>query len=569
MVFSFLKELKKRRILHNLFYYSIGAVGLLASVYEISDVQKIRFLFLILCLTGAPIVAIACYFHGKRGNYPIPVMETVLMSICVLTGYGFAVRILAAPTPMTILIRMMEPQENWFIANTIKPFEETHHCKVTIRRFQKGQELCELLRSEGKKKKATNVSLAKIPLHLTLLLYKEGLVNSYEDILSDLGFGKSKIESWLESMDDEYDPVALKASRFSSITGKKLYFLPRKLETRLLIYRKSKVDDAVKNWDRFQPQISGVLKNENGYGLPKDYYLEPDASKWDFYDLFVVGYYWANTEYDRRKTPRIAHRSKNYSGTAIGLLDKSLQLGASKDDILDMYRFSDGIVDMLQWEAVFRKYNLYCKGMWQGDGWSGLNIYEGMRKEIVYLAHMHQLDCLLIRGSQDLGIKGYLSASEDFGVSTIPQGVSFELTEGGLPKRTGSRKAHTFAWFWAIPSNAPEPELAYELATLITSHDSHLEECRNFCLLPIKKRVGDALHANSKADWHAQVYAQSLEQLAMNGDCLLPRFKTLTDYQEFFARYYDGFEQIVIKQRYSLLGPTGKVDRDFIRDNVR
>jgi hypothetical protein len=224
---------------------------------------------------------------------------------------------------------------------------------------------------------------------------------------------------------------------------------------------------------------------------------------------------------------------------------------------------------MLHWEAVFRKYDLYCKGMWKGAGWSGFNIYEGIKKENVYLACMHQLDCLLICGSQDLGIQGYLNDRDDLGISTMPRGVSFELTEDGLPKRKGTTKAHTFAWYWAIPKNAPEPELAYQLAQFITSHDAHLKECRKFCLLPIRKHVGDTLDADLKADWQAQVRVASLKQLAMNGDCLLPRFKTLNEYEEFLARYYDAFEQIVIKQRYSLLGTEGKVDRDFIRENIR
>jgi hypothetical protein len=40
----------------------------------------------------------------------------------------------------------------------------------------------------------------------------------------------------------------------------------------------------------------------------------------------------------------------------------------------DMYRFSETIIDIFQWEAIFRKYNLYCTGMWQDDGWPGTNL---------------------------------------------------------------------------------------------------------------------------------------------------------------------------------------------------
>lgn len=564
-----LKELKERKIIQNLFYYLIGAVGFLASVYGIFEVGKIRILSLIFCITGVPIAIISSYFHGKSGKHPIPAIEVILISICIFTGGGFVAKTLVAPTPLAILIRMMPSQESWFRENILKQFERKNNCKVAIKRFNKDYELCEILRSEGKRKKPNNVSLVKTPLLLTLLLCKEGLVNSYGDTLSNLDFSRSEIESWLRKIEAEYNPVALKMSRFCSITGEKLYFLPRKLETRLMIYRKSKVVDAVQNWHKFYLPIDDILREENGYGLPRDYNLEPDVNKWDFYDLLVVGYYWAHTEYYGKRTARIAHRSRNYSGTVLGLIDRALQLGAFREDIFDMYRFSDAIIDMLHWEAIFRKYNLYCKGMWGGDGWSGSNIYEGMKNETVYLAWMHQLDCLLICGSAHLGIKGYLTPKEDLGISIMPQGVSFKLTKDGLPKRTGSREAHTSGWFWAIPKNAPEPELAYKLAMYITSSESHLEECKNFCLIPIRKHVGDALRADLKADWQTEVYAKSLEQLEINGDHLVPRFKTLADYQEFLDRYYGAFEQIVIKKRYSRAGSEGRVDRNFIRENIR
>jgi hypothetical protein len=459
----------------------------------------------------------------------------------------------------------MESQEIWFQENIIKEFEKQNRCKVIIRRFGADYELVEILRKEGKVWEKNNVSLVKTPLHLTLLLHKEGDVKTYEDTLSDLEFSKSEIDSWLQKIMDEFDSVALKFSRFSTITGEKLHFLPRKLDTRLMIYRKSKVADVVKNWYKFKSQINAILKTENGHGLPKNYKLESDVNKWDFYDLLVVGYYWANTEYNGEKTARIAHRSKNYSGTVIGLIDRASQFGASKEDICNMHKSSDAIIDMLYWESIFRKYNLYCKGMWQEDGWYGYDIYKGIKNGKVYLAWMHQLDCMLIYGAEHLGIKGFLTEKEDLGVSIMPQGVSFELKKDGLPQRTGSRKAHTSGWFWGIPKNSPQPELAYKLAMFITSYEYHLEESKNFYLIPIRKRVRDTLKADLDAGWQAEVYTKSFEQFKINGDHFVPRFQTLADYKDFLKNYYEAFEQIVIKKKYSLAGSEGRVDRNFIK----
>ena len=89
--------------------------------------------------------------------------------------------------------------------------------------------------------------------------------------------------------------------------------------------------------------------------MPKSYNLESDVNKWDYYDVLVASYYWTNTQYYGEKTARTAHRSMKYSGTVLGLIDRALQLGADQQDIHDMYRFSEAIIDLFHWEAIFRK----------------------------------------------------------------------------------------------------------------------------------------------------------------------------------------------------------------------
>ena len=566
---TLLRELRERRLVQILFFYAVGAFGFLASVYEITANDRIRNSALIMCITGVPIVAIVAWFHGKREKTPITKMALLVITLCVLLGGGLTVKTFVVPTPITILIRMMDSQESWFKQNILREFEKENHSKVIIKRFRNERDLIEILKSERDRTKKGNVSLVKTPLHLTLLLYKEKFVKSYENILRDLKVSESEIQSWLQKTYDEYDPVALEMSAFNTITGKKLFFLPRKLETRLIIYRKSKVTDAVKNWKKFKVQLDDIVKKENGYGLPKDYRLELDANRWDYYDLLVLGYYWKNTEYHGEKTARIVHRSKNYGGTILGIIDRALQLGASDADIYDMYSFSEAIVDVLHWEAIFRKYNLYYEGMWEGDGLTGSGIYESISENRVFLTWMHQLDSLLIFGSKKLGLRSFIKDRKDLGIAILPKGVSFELNHEGLPKRTGTRKAHTFGWFWGIPNNSPEPELALKLVEYITSHSSHLNECRNFFLIPVRKSVRNALTEVLNTDWKAQVYKKSIEQFEINGGRVVPRFKRLDDYEEFLHDYYDAFEEIVIKMRYSPQGHKGRVDRNFIRENIR
>jgi hypothetical protein len=90
----------------------------------------------------------------------------------------------------------------------------------------------------------------------------------------------------------------------------------------------------------------------------------------------------------------------------------------------------------------------------------------------------------------------------------MPLGVSFELTEEGVAKRTGTRQSHTSGWLWGIPKNAPEPELALKLALSITNYKPHLEESKNFCIIPVRRDVNYALNADPKSSWKNDVYAK-------------------------------------------------------------
>ena len=145
--------------------------------------MRIVLVLMILMVVGAGAIAIWDLYLR-----PSPPQESLLGKSS--SEGDAAVKILEAPTPITILIRMMESQEIWFQENIIKEFEKRNRCKVIIRRFGADHELVEILRREREVWEKNNVSLVKTPLHLTLMLHKEGLVKTYEDTLSDLEFSK-------------------------------------------------------------------------------------------------------------------------------------------------------------------------------------------------------------------------------------------------------------------------------------------------------------------------------------------------------------------------------------------
>jgi ABC-type glycerol-3-phosphate transport system substrate-binding protein len=151
----------------------------------------------------------------------------------------------------------------------------------------------------------------------------------------------------------------------------------------------------------------------------------------------------------------------------------------------------------------------------------------------------------------------------------MPQGVSFELKKDGQPKRIGTRKAHTFGWFWGIPKNAPEPDLAYRLAKFMTNHESQFRESKEFGIFPTRPKVVEDLKRDQLPEWQMEIFTKSIEQLHLNEDNFVPKFSTLANYKEFCRYYYENFEEIVKKMKYSQAGPGGRVDRNFIRENIR
>jgi ABC-type glycerol-3-phosphate transport system substrate-binding protein len=198
---------------------------------------------------------------------------------------------------------MMNAQEKFFKEQIIPDFEAQNNCKVSVLTFNNEWDIERLLKLESSKKDPS-IALVKTPFELTRVLVSKGYlkdlysVNDSEQVKQDLA---------------EYHQLASGLGYFDGLP----YYLPRKLETRILFYRKSKVADAVSKFEKHLSRISDELKAQNGYGLPAGYSLESDPAQWDFYDLYVVGSIWANEDYNGVKMGRIAHRGARYGGTAL------------------------------------------------------------------------------------------------------------------------------------------------------------------------------------------------------------------------------------------------------------
>jgi len=414
---------------------------------------------------------------------------------------------------ITVLIRMMPTQDKFFREQIIPEFEKQNDCKVNIATFENEWDIAKLLELE-KSKKNGSIALVKTPFELTRVLVEKGYMSNLyvaEDtakVLQDLA---------------EYHPLASGLGYVDETP----YYIPRKLETRTMFYLKSKVADAVGKFDKHKTRLNAELKDMNGYGLPAGYVLETDPNLWDFYDVYVVGSIWANEEYNGVKMGRIAHRGARYGGTALDLVDKSLQLGATKEDVLSLT--ADRVVEMFLWESMLVKGKVYNPAMWQ-DQWKGANIYNGIKDGKVYLSILQQIDDFLIHGWKDDPLMpSYLPDENDMGLALMPKAVSFELDAQGKYVFEGSRAQSTGGWWWGIPKTAPNARLAYTLARFITNRENQAKECSKFGMLPVRKDILMNLQSVFDQGWVGDIFKVAVEQIQINDLTTVPLVKSYTE----------------------------------------
>lgn len=398
---------------------------------------------------------------------------------------------------LTVLIRMMPAQQRFFRQEIIKEFEQKANCKINIATFNNQWDIERMLKLEAGKKIA-EIGLVKTPFEMTNVLVSKGYmkrldeINDSEAVMNDIA---------------EYHPLA---AGLGFVDGKP-YYIPRKLETQILYFSKSKVADAVSKFENHRKRIDAELKKYNTYGLPAGYSLEADPNTWDFYDLYVVGAIWSNEKYNDVTVGRLAHRGARYEGTALYLIDRALQLGASHEDILQLT--ADKVTDMFLWERVLIRSGAYNPGMWQ-DPWKGSNIYNGIKDGKVFLSYLQQIDCFNVHGWQDdPGMPTYLSDINDMGLALIPKAVSFELDKEGKPLYEGTRSISTGGWWWGIPKTCPNARLAYEFARFITNKENNAKECAKFGMLPVRKDILNNLSLVFDQGWVGEIYKVSVDQI--------------------------------------------------------
>jgi len=428
---------------------------------------------------------------------------------------------------ITVLIRMMDIQDLWF-REKMKEFERENNVKINVVTFDQVEDVRQMIdleRKSGKKK----IGLVKTALEMVYPLVKEDYLIPLEEIVDPL------------QLKDDLKEYLSEAIDVGTVDGK-VYYITRKLETYLLFFLKSKVKDALNNWEKDRERIDVLLKEVNQYGLPAGYQLEEDPKKWDYYDLLVLSFFWANNPCHGITMPRVAHRGKRYAGTVNELVTRIFQLGGDKEDILSMD--TDPVKDLFGWESFFIKNRLYHSGMWE-QAWSGGDIWRAISSGEIFMCFLHQIDLFFVHGGSDPTMSGYLSDPSDLGVSIMPQGVSLELTQDGQPKREGGHTSNLYGWWWGIPRTSPDRELSYKLARFITSKENQIEECSRFGMFPVRNDVLDDLGQAFDEEWKQQIFKTSRLQFE-SGTKEFPRLK---EWPRIGKNYLDAWYDISVKRK--------------------
>jgi ABC-type glycerol-3-phosphate transport system substrate-binding protein len=431
----------------------------------------------------------------------------------------------APSTSMTALIHMIEPQERYFRAEVIEPFNRRRRADIDVAHYAAIDSLGETLRQ-----RRGEAGLVKTPFDKAWSLVDQGLIMPLNDILTP---------DEMREFDDIYLLTSLGAK------DGKIYYTPRKFETRIMVYRKSKVAEAMAVWRKRRDEISESLAPFNGYGLPATYVLEEEPGEWDYFDIYTLGWIWAHTPVDGEAAPRIAHRGKRYSGTALRIIDRVYQCGGDSAAVLSMR--SPAVTDAYHWEAAYAAGGIYTPRMWE-EAWSGSGVWSGFAQGAVYLSFMTQLDCFFIHGTGRDGLEGYLDDPDDMGVAPMPAGCSLELDAHGEPLRRGSRAITTGGWWWGIPAGTPDPRASYELARHITSAENQIAGCSRFGMIPVRKDILDDMSMLFGGGWISEVYAVSFKQLMHNKYTVLPshpRFDAVRN------AYLDAWFDIVAEKNWS------------------
>ncbi|MFP4678946.1 MAG: extracellular solute-binding protein [Chitinispirillaceae bacterium] len=457
---------------------------------------------------------------------------TAITSVCLFLA-GCAPQV-----DLSVLASMSQDQQK-FLENEILPrFEDRNRCRVEIINVDYQQKLW--------KEVPDSLDLVKVPFTAGRQIARNFKFLILDSVLEKTGNEKFKKQLLLTSL--------------GAVDGDQFY-IPREFDTRLIVYRKSKVREALEKWRRHRNSIDKSIRRINGYGLPSNYLLEENPEEWDFFDVFVMGWLWASGDYGGSMQPRIAHPVNGNKGLAPRQVDHLVQFGIDSSEMLNMQ--SEGVIDMFEWEAVFASVGIYNPLMWK-ENWDSKDVWEAFGNDEVFLSFLSPSDCFYIHGTGKDSVLGYLDDPEDMGTATMPRACSVELDSMGMPLREGSKSVMTGGWWWGIPASSSDPALSLKLVCFLSQNEIQIKECSNFGMIPVRKDVLSFMPIMFGDGWVTQVYNTSFQQLMHNDENVIAGGE---DSQQMYTLYLEAWNDIVVQENWS--EDSVLPDRSYIRRLLR
>ncbi|MBL8028511.1 MAG: extracellular solute-binding protein [Fibrobacteres bacterium] len=431
-----------------------------------------------------------------------PTLRRVLAQLFII----FAVTL--SFSDLTILIKMIPEQEEWFKKEILEPYSKEKGVTVKIKRFANYNELDSMLQNDPE------IDVVKIPMERSES-YRE------KELIIPVSAIADSAETAIFRTDFMLPPLA--------VSERALYYIPRKLETRIMVYRVSKVKEAVEKYIKHLKDLDRELRKYRGKGMPDGYILEADPNQWDYYDILMAGYVWSKED-PKKPGGKIGHRGKNYPGTFLRLIDRSFQFGAIRGEI--SYLSSKPVVESFVWEGVYSKFNAYNNRMFK-ENWTGVDLWKTMGDNSIYLSFLTQLDCYFLIGTGENGLTGYMKTADDIDFAVMPAAASFTGEEFML----ANRNITTGGWFWGISHKSASGRQALDLIKAMTSEENQKKEFEAFGVLSARRSLlkenRDELYLKR---WRNRMLQTSIRQLNLNRFTFLPAYPDMERLQNSYYR---------------------------------
>ncbi|MEI8255705.1 MAG: hypothetical protein WCJ30_08545, partial [Deltaproteobacteria bacterium] len=283
------------------------------------------------------------------------------------------------------------------------------------------------------------------------------------------------------------------------------FFLPRSVVLDVIVYRRSRVRDAMIHWRALEHDIDAALRASNGAGLPPGYSLEQNPAQWDAYDEAVLAYYWAHRSYDGLPPrARVAHRTGNGVDGQLDFAAGLFRAGGSDEALAT--RDSVPAIDWLRWETLYRAEGLYASEMYAPGGLDNEGVLAAITRGDVYFAAVDQMEAFTLHGGGHRDAPPRVPDEDDLGFVATPRFRSLDLDDHGRPARNAKGFSFVEEDVWTLPVHGRDRAVAYDLVQWVLSRDQHARECAALGMLPMRTDVHRDRVTLFRAPWMLDVF---------------------------------------------------------------